>query len=571
MPIFPLDLESVLSEAENQHKVGYGSNVAFGQVAEKGFMNPIGDPLRPNSHGLASQSNHPLRAIGRHWLPVALILPLLCLSNVCGRSLLDGPTKLAPPRFFRQPLQAVGPGFTAADEAVMLSLGIQSLSGPDPMPLADFLDDFIAENPDSVWTPSLRINLGRFYYDEGAYTKALTHWELAWEQNRLEPTGQRKRVADYALAHWTRLLGGLGRLEQLGLVLGESQDRILDRGPLTQKFIRTRELYGLLRRFPGASYRCGWAVVDKLFASMRGQGLNRQSQEAIYREGNLFSGCSMKSLIELAASSGLGLEAGQRPFSSGELPVPSIIHLSQNHYVALLGRRNGWIRAYDPLWGVRHFRPEVLNQEASGYFLVPGGRLPAGWRRLTSAETAMIAGRSGGDPGAFGGFSDIFEYFCTTCPCQVGIGGTGGGGTPGGMGGFGGFGGPSGGFGGVGGGLGGFGGFGGAPASCQGAQCLNMSSEPAGGMPTWRVSEPNINLWLHDQPLTCNPPLGGPAALRLSYKQRDEDNGMYYDVFGFGTAWNSDWLSWVDNWYFMSYGTWTWVDVFLPGGWPSAV
>jgi tetratricopeptide (TPR) repeat protein len=184
---------------------------------------------------------------------------------------------LSRPWFFQQPLRAVGQSPMAAGEAVLLNLGIQNLSGRDPMPLADFLEAFVEAYPESVWTPALRMNLGRFYFDEGAYTKALAHWELAWEQNRHYRAGHGKRVADYALAHWTRLLGGLGRMEQLALILDETRDRILDGGPLQQKFIRTRELYGLLRRHPEASYRCGWAVLNKLSESMRGRGISRQS------------------------------------------------------------------------------------------------------------------------------------------------------------------------------------------------------------------------------------------------------------------------------------------------------
>ena len=36
--------------------------------------------------------------------------------------------------------------------------------------------------------------------------------------------------------------------------------------------------------------------------------------------------------------------------------------------------------AYDPIFGVRHFRREVLNAESSGRFLLDAGSLPAGWR-----------------------------------------------------------------------------------------------------------------------------------------------------------------------------------------------
>jgi len=41
-------------------------------------------------------------------------------------------------------------------------------------------------------------------------------------------------------------------------------------------------------------------------------------------------------------------------------------------------------------------------------------------------------------------------------------------------------------------------------------------------MTTWSVSEPYINLWLHDEPLGYNPGLGYRISFSLDYKQREE-------------------------------------------------
>jgi RHS repeat-associated protein len=65
------------------------------------------------------------------------------------------------------------------------------------------------------------------------------------------------------------------------------------------------------------------------------------------------------------------------------------------------------------------------------------------------------------------------------------------------------------------------------------------------GMPIWRVSEPNISLWLLDEPLGYQPCVGSRIALRLGYKQRESTAGMATNIFSLGQKWNFSWLSYV--------------------------
>ena len=48
-------------------------------------------------------------------------------------------------------------------------------------------------------------------------------------------------------------------------------------------------------------------------------------------------------------------------------------------------------------------------------------------------------------------------------------------------------------------------------------------------MAVWEVSEPNINLWLYDEPLGYQPGLGSRMSFKLAYKQR-ETRGFYTGV-----------------------------------------
>src|SRR6478736_13009 len=90
-----------------------------------------------------------------------------------------------------------------------------------------------------------------------------------------------------------------------------------------------------------------------------------------------------------------------------------------------------------------------------------------------------------------------------------------------------------------GGGVGGGGSTGGSGQSCESCE---------GGMPTWEVSEPYINLWIYDEPLGYQPGLGGKISFKLSYKQREARflyDGVSGNYTGVGPAWNCSWVSYL--------------------------
>src|SRR5208283_594342 len=129
--------------------------------------------------------------------------------------------------------------------------------------------------------------------------KALEQWERAWDATRQYQTGAGKRVADYTLAYWTRMLVELGRLDELQVVFAEAEGRHLDGGPLLQKYLRTKEMYRILRRRPELAYRCGWLVLDHLALVTRGQRLDPSTARELYQERNLLQSCTMSMLAQI--------------------------------------------------------------------------------------------------------------------------------------------------------------------------------------------------------------------------------------------------------------------------------
>jgi len=82
------------------------------------------------------------------------------------------------------------------------------------------------------------------------------------------------------------------------------------------------------------------------------------------------------------------------------------------------------------------------------------------------------------------------------------------------------------------------------PASNDGPEggkspCPPEDSSEA-GMAVWRVSEPYINLWIHDTPLRYRLANGRWLPLQLSYKQRSGTRATNYA--GFGPNWECNWI-----------------------------
>jgi hypothetical protein len=80
-----------------------------------------------------------------------------------------------------------------------------------------------------------------------------------------------KSWGDAVLAHYTRLLASLGRVEQLAEFENQYRTRILDHGPLTQKWHRTREAYYQMLAHPGFSYRCGTFALGNVARVLYGK------------------------------------------------------------------------------------------------------------------------------------------------------------------------------------------------------------------------------------------------------------------------------------------------------------
>jgi RHS repeat-associated protein len=397
------------------------------------------------------------------------------------------------------------------------------------------LEQFATDHPDSPWVPSILANLGRYDFEQGLYSKALQHWETAWNLTRHETQGAGKKVGDFTFVYWTRLLASLGRVDALKTLFEETRGRVFDGGSLQQLSDGPKQGYHMMLSDPGLCFKCGTYALANLGKELNGGNFDFTKVRQI---PSPTTGFTMSALVDLAQEMHVDVVAVK--WGTGrQLVVPSVVHWKQNHYAAIIKQRGSKYLVVDPTFGSSRWLDGAnIAEEASGKFLIPTNQLGNGWVLLDKTETDNIFGR-----GYVTGTTDPVDG------CKNGSGGSGNG--PGGSGSSSG---PGGGHGGI------FGtslapsGGGGCSGGCSGSGTpgANGNGSTGGtgaacgcpsGMAVWEVSEPYINLWLYDKPIVYRTGFG-EVEFTLTYKQREGRTISEY-FFGMGGHWDSSLLSYV--------------------------
>jgi YD repeat-containing protein len=255
------------------------------------------------------------------------------------------------------------------------------------------LTRFLETHPDSPWRASIMANLAALHRRRGRLSEAMKEAEHAWALCRESKHPNAGPVGDQALGELLELYSRVGNRVRLQSLLDEIGARKL-RGVAAQKAVTARRRLSKMIHQVDTSFQCGPMALAAL-APFRGQQPiePRRPQEARSTD----QGTSLAQNLDWASKWELGLQAAKRSAGSAVL-VPALVHWKTGHYSALVEARGGRYHVLD-----RSFDEDVwitaaaLDDESTGYALVPWGKLPEGWQTVGEKEAADVWGK--GDVG----------------------------------------------------------------------------------------------------------------------------------------------------------------------------
>lgn len=408
------------------------------------------------------------------------------------------PEEISRARVFGEPLIPVGSEPTAEENASLAAALVEYSQRRSPDDFGS-LTGFLNHHPQSPWNAALLTGLGLEYYNTAHYSLALAAWEQAWALAQRATSLPQKALADRAAGELAYMLARLGRKQALRALLDSVPGRVFV-GPGAEKISGARESLWNMENRPEISFRCGPLALLRLQAL---SGPERSADRIIYNSASTPQGCSLARVAGLAREIGLkyqmafraprGSAAALRRSETPEFVVPCVIHWKVGHYAALVRQEGERYLIQDPtfgndVWATR----EALEEQTSGYFLIPPGRLPKGWRAVSLEEGATVWGKgvtANNDPKPFGCKDPRSDG---SKPCQQ------------------------------------------QPKKCK-------------GMAESSVHLMLVSLHLEDQPVGYSPPVGPAVEFTVRYNHRDSFQPANFYYSNFGPKWTCDWISYVTD------------------------
>jgi RHS repeat-associated protein len=278
-------------------------------------------------------------------------------------------------------------------------------------------------------------------------------------------------------------------------------DRFLLMGQYAQQLNGPREGLWSMDNRPEISFRCGPLALDRIRAW--GHSTNA-CHPLIFNSKSTTNGICLLDVAKLSRDLGMNYQIAFRS-PGAPLIVPSVIHWKVGHYAALVRQARDLFQAQDPtFWNDTWISPATLDEEASGYFLIPPGPLLRGWRAVGTQEAANIWGKGTtlqSDPDA-------------TTPWDP---------------------------------------------TLNDDQC-------SAGMPRWDFNLMLINQRITDTPIGYRPPVGPPVFFTVTMNAQDNWARAFPSWWGttLGMDWSCNWNSFVQEDPFNPSGN---LRVYFAGGW----
>lgn len=311
-------------------------------------------------------------------MPLATAIAVIVLGG-----LPDAPTWVVP--CFPEPLVANIEGIAHPPKELETAVARYRRQA-DQENLALF-DAFERSNPNSPWLGSLELNLGQISYRQGRFTRTIPYFARAWARLKDSTVPNARRQADRAVAELLRMYARIGEVERVRALLSEVERRDIS-GTAAQMVSQSREALSLMTTQPESSFWCGPAALQTLY-QLRGAS----PSATIDAFPSTAKGTNLADLARLASRAGRPMQIAFRRAGS-QIVVPALVHWKLGHFAALTRREGDRYELADPTFGEgMSVSTQTFDAEASGYCLVPLGRLPRGYRSVDGSEAASVWGK----------------------------------------------------------------------------------------------------------------------------------------------------------------------------------
>jgi len=421
------------------------------------------------------------------------------------------PSDISNARIFDEPLIPIGDE-PSADENRALADALTDYACRTNLDDFSSLNDFLGSYPNSAWSGSLLLHLGTEYYNYGYYSKALDSWEQAWQRlkNTTDPRG--KPQADRALGELARMYSKLGRMKELSGLLASAANRSLT-GPGVQLIHSAQQGLWLMQNQPGICFKCGPFALDSILSD---QDPAKAANPLIFQSQSTTNGFSLLQVAELSTQLGMNYQMAYRSPGSPWV-VPAVIHWKIGHYAALLRREGNRFLVRDHTFQSSFWMTAAaLEEESSGYFLIPSGSIPTGWRGVYETEAQTIHGKgnvSGQNPNDTGP-----NNLQTGGPPNPGRPSPNDPGNP-------------------------------YPPNDPGGPPSDNppSSCDGGGMTSFTFDTMLASLSLNDTPLGYKPPVGPWIRFTATYDQDEANQPATFSYVNLGPQWTCNWIAYITD------------------------
>mgnify|MGYP000633912234 CR=1 FL=1 len=346
---------------------------------------------------------------------------------------------------------------------------------------AKLLEDYITLYPVSGFTPSIRLELAQMYRKHGYFSKAINQLESFWNVTESLSEITLQRYSEKGLSRLLRLLGEMGQKEKLAKLVARTKERDLG-GAAKAAYLRAQDALVFLENQPEQNVFCGFIAANEICVPLGKKPIYPDVHDEAEKKEFIANGLSLFELRAHSHEAGGDLKIVKRG-KGAPVISPAIVHWKFKHYSAITKSKGTNHLLVDDGMKYNAWVGEALfNEQASGYFLVPGNTpLPAGYTTVSDEEAKKVYGRH----------------------CVHG-------------------------------------------KDDEGDDCPGGGNKDDCAMATYSFTKLNVGLYIQDTPIVYSSPFGPQVSVTLNYNQRSSKIEDLPTTANFGPRWSHGFTEYLD-------------------------